>query len=280
LLEATTSIQGKLSSSEESGRKNNCREAKKLILENCTSQEKPDLSKETSGQTVTSLAVSSTSLQGLPEGGKNEAPEEQQSRGLEVAPSAKENLPRRGRKRNVASKCEDGSSTCLREQPTLPKGRGQKRILKEGEDTSLENNSSQGKTRQLRSKREKVEFASEAADSTSVLKNSDLPENGNALEPQNVCSTSPGSEKKNNQSGNQGKELNPVQEVASTSRRRRCQVPADDLISKKSKSENDENGSLQRGKRNKTKEKLGQEDARAARTARGTDRKTRSSART
>ncbi|XP_010119467.1 PREDICTED: antigen KI-67, partial [Chlamydotis macqueenii] len=58
LLEATssTSIEGKQGLSKESGRKNNYAEAKNLILENCTSQEKMDLSKGKSRQTITSLA--------------------------------------------------------------------------------------------------------------------------------------------------------------------------------------------------------------------------------
>ncbi|XP_029887121.1 proliferation marker protein Ki-67 isoform X4 [Aquila chrysaetos chrysaetos] len=276
LLEATssTSIQGKQGLSKESGKKNNYREAKKVIFENSTSQENMDLSKGNSRQTITSLAVSSTSLQGLPEDGKNETPEEQQSILLEVAPSAKENPSRVGRKKTVSSKSEETRSTFLREKSDLPKDRGQKRILKEGEDTSLENSSSQGKTRQLRNRMTKVEFKSEAATSTSLRKNGDLPENGNTLETQIVCLISAGSDK-SNQSG-KGKDVNPIQQATSTSRRRKCQLPTDDLASKKSKSENDENRSLQKRKRNKTKEELGKEDVRATRTAGGTDRKTRS----
>lgn len=236
LLGATncTSTQRKRGLSKESGRKSNYGEIKKLILENSASQEKIDLSKGNSRQTVTSLSLSSTSLQGLPEDGKNETPEEQQSVLLEVAPSEKENPSRVGRKKTIASKSEETSSTFLRQKPGLPKDRGEKRILKEGEDTSLENNSSQGKTRQLRNKRKKVEFTSEAATSTSVCKNGNLPENSNTSETQNVCLTSTGSEK-NNQSG-KGKEFNPIQQATSTSRRRKCQLPADDLASKKLKS--------------------------------------------
>ncbi|KAM9285329.1 proliferation marker protein Ki-67 [Morus bassanus] len=277
LLKATssTSIQGKQDLSKESGRKNNYGEAKKLILENSTSQEKMDLTKGNSRQMITSLAVSSTSLQGLPEDGKNETPEEQQSILLEVAPSARKNRSRMGRKETISSKSEETSSTSIREKPGLPKDRRQKRILKEGEDTSPENNSSQEETRQLRSKRKKVEVTSEAA--TSLRKNGDLPENGNNSETQNVCLTSSGSEK-NNQSG-KGKEVNPLQLASSTSRRRKCHLPADDLASKKLKSENDENKSLQKGKRNKSKEERGEEGVRATRTAGGSDRKTRSSTR-
>ncbi|KFQ84476.1 hypothetical protein N337_01680, partial [Phoenicopterus ruber ruber] len=280
LLEATssTSIQGKQGLSKGSGRKKNYGEARKLILENSASQEKMDLSKGNSRQTVNSLAVSSTSPQGLPEDGKNETPEEQQSVLFEAAPSAKENPSRVGRKKTISSKSEETSSTFLREKPGLPKDRGQKRILKEGEDTSLENNSSQEKTRQLRNKRKKVEFTSEAATSTSLRKNDDLPEDGNASETQNVCLASTGSEK-NNQSG-KGKEVNPMQQATSTSRRRKCLLPVDDLASKKLKSENDESRSQQKGKRNRTKEQLGEEDVKATRTAGGTDRKTRSSTRT
>ncbi|XP_054063042.1 proliferation marker protein Ki-67 isoform X4 [Rissa tridactyla] len=271
---SSTSIQAKQGSSKESGGKNNYGEEKKLILENSTSQEEMDLSKGNSRKTITSLAVGSTSLQGLPEDTKKETPEEQQSKLLDIAPSAKENPSRVGRKKTLSSKSEETSYTSLREKP---KDSGQKRILKE--DTSLENNSSQEKTRQLRNRRIKVEFSSEAATSTSSQKNDDLSENGNTSETQNVGLTSTGS-KKNNRSG-KGKEVNAIQQETSTSRRRRCQLSADDLPSKKSKSvENDENRSLQRGKRNKTKEELGKEDVRAARTAEGMDRKTRSSSRT
>ncbi|XP_064320459.1 proliferation marker protein Ki-67 isoform X2 [Phalacrocorax carbo] len=277
LLEGASSIQGKQDLSKESGRKNNYGEAKQLILEKSTSQEKIDLSKGNSRQMITSLAVSSTSLQGLPEDGKNETPEEEQSILLEVAPSAKENPSRVGRKKTMSSKSEETNSTLIREKPGLPKDRRQKRILKDNEDTSLENNSSQEKTRQLRSKRKKVEFTSKAATST-LRKNGDLPENGNASETQNVCLTSTGSEK-NDRSG-KGKEVNTLQQASSTSRRRKCQLPADDLTSKKLKSENNENRSLQKGRRNKSKEELGEEGVRATRTAGGSDRTTRSSTRT
>lgn len=236
LLEAasSTSIQRKWGLSKESGKKNNYREAKKVILENSTSQENMDLSKGNSRQTVTSPALSSTSLQGLPEDGKNETPEERRSILLEVAPSAKENPSRVGRKKTVSSKSEETRSAFLREKSDLPKERGQKRILKEGQDTSLENSSSQGKTRQLRNRMTKVEFKSEAATSTSLRKNDDLPENGNTLETQIVCLISSGSDK-SNQSG-KGKDVNPIQQATSTSRRRKCQLPTDDLASKKSKS--------------------------------------------
>ncbi|KAM6391210.1 proliferation marker protein Ki-67 [Pluvialis apricaria] len=277
LLETmSSSMQGKRGLSEESGGRNNYGEAKKLILENCTSQEKMDLSKGNSRQAITSLAVSSTSLQGLPEDAKKETHGEQQRKILDVAPSAKENPSRERRMTRISSKSEETSSTFLREKPVLPKDRGQKRILKEDEDTSVENNSSQEKTRQLRNKRKKVEFTSEAA--TSIRKNSNLPENGNRSEMQNACLTSTGS-KNNNRSG-KGKEVNPVQQATSTARRRKCQLSADDLASKKLKSENDENRSLQKGKRSKTKEELGKEAVRAAWTAEGMDRKTRSSTRT
>ncbi|KFV58959.1 hypothetical protein N328_04816, partial [Gavia stellata] len=277
-LETTSSTQGKQGLPKKNGRKNNYGEAKKLILENSASQEKKDLSKGNSSQTITSLTVSSTSLQGLPEDGKNETSEERQSILLEVAPSTKENPSRVGRKKTIPSMSEETSSILLREKPGLPKGRGQKRILKEGEDTSLENNSSQEKTRQLRNKRKKVEFISEADTFTSLHKNVDLLENDNTLDTQNVCLTPSGSEK-NTKSG-KGKEVIPMQQTTSTSRRRKCQLPADDLASKKLKSENDENRLLQKRKRNKTKEELGEEDVRATRTAGGTNRKTRSSTRT
>ncbi|XP_055575921.1 proliferation marker protein Ki-67 isoform X1 [Falco cherrug] len=273
LLEASNcTIQGKQDLSKESGRNNNYRKGKNLILGSSASQEKNDLSKRNSRQATTSLAVSSISLRGLPEGGKNETPEEQENVLLEGAPCARENPSRADRKKTISSKSEETSSAFLREKPGLLEGRGQRKIL-EDENTSLENNSSQGKTRQLRNRREKVEFKSEAATSTSVCKEGDLPENSNTLETQNVCLTSTGSEK-NNQSG-KGKEVNPIQQATSTSRRRKCQLPEDDLASKKLKSENDEDRSLQTGKRNKTKE-----DVKVTQAAGGTDRKTRSSART
>lgn len=231
LLEATssTSMQGKQGLSKASGRKNNSEE-KKLNLENSASQEKMDLSKGSSRQTTASLADSSTSLQGLPEGGKNETPEEPQNVLLEAAPSARENPLRVGRKKTISSKAEETSSTFLGEKPALPQDRRRKRILKESEDKSLENSSSHDKTRQLRNKRKKVEFQAEAATSTSIRKNSDLPENGDASETRNVCLTSTGSEK-NHQPG-KGKGTIPGPAASSASRRRKFPFPAHDLASK------------------------------------------------
>ncbi|PKU29812.1 hypothetical protein llap_19884 [Limosa lapponica baueri] len=130
LLEATSSIRGKRGLSKGSGGRNNNGEAKKLILENSTSQEKTDLSEGNLRQTITSLALGSTSLQGLPEDGQNKT-EEQQSKLLDVAPSAKETPSRVGRKKTSSSKSEETGSASLREKP---KDRCQKRILKEGED--------------------------------------------------------------------------------------------------------------------------------------------------
>ncbi|XP_032551198.1 proliferation marker protein Ki-67 isoform X3 [Chiroxiphia lanceolata] len=277
LKEATSPNQGEQVPSKQSGRKNNYREAKKVSLEN-SSQENSDLSKKNSRQTSTSVAGSSTSLQGLPEDGKDGAPEEQQSKLLEGAPPAKENPSRVSRKKTTSSTSEETPSTSLREKPNLPKGRGQKRILKEAEATPPENNSGQGRTRQVRNNRREVQFTSEAATSTSLQKNGESPENGNALETENLCVTSTGCEGRN-QSG-KGKEGNPVPQAKSTSRRRKCQLPADNSAPKKLKSGNDENGSLGKGKRNKTKEELGKENVRATQTSGVMDRKTRSSTRT
>ncbi|XP_051657006.1 proliferation marker protein Ki-67 isoform X3 [Manacus candei] len=276
LKEATSPNQGEQVPSKQSGRKNNYREAKKVSLEN-SSQENRDLSKENLRQTSASVAGSSTSLQGLPEDSKDGASEEQQSKLLEGASPAKENLSRVSRKKTTSSASEE-TSTSLREKPNLPKGRGQKRILKEAEATPLGNNSCQGRTRQVRNNRRAVQFTSEAATSTSLHENSESPENGNALETENLCVASTGCEGRN-QSG-KGKEGNPVPQATSTSRRRKCQLPADDSAPKKLKSGNAENGSLGRGKRNKTKEELGKENVRAAQTSGVMDRKTRSSTRT
>uniref|UniRef100_A0A8B9D3E3 FHA domain-containing protein n=1 Tax=Anser cygnoides TaxID=8845 RepID=A0A8B9D3E3_ANSCY len=236
LLEATssTSAQGKRNLSKESSRKNNRREAKKMISEKPSSEEKIDLSEGYSGKkiSITSLADSSSSLQGLPEDGENETPEEQQGILLEVTQSAKENPSKAGRRKIVPSKSEETSSTFLREKPVLPEDRAQKGVLEEGEGTALENNSSQETHRQLRNKRKNVQFKSEAATSTSLHDNGSLPENGNISETQ--CLISTGSEE-NNQSG-KGKEVNPTQQTTSTSRRRKCLFPADDLPPKKLKS--------------------------------------------
>ncbi|XP_040419008.1 proliferation marker protein Ki-67 isoform X1 [Cygnus olor] len=235
LLEATssTSAQGKRNLSKESSRKNNRREAKKMISEKPSSEEKIDLSKGYSGKkiSIASLAVSSSSLQGLPEDGENETPEEQQGILLEVTQSAKENPSKAGRRKRVPSKSEETSSTFLREKPVLPEDRAQKGVPKEGEGTALENNLSQEKHRQLRNKRKNVQFKSEAATSTSLHDNDSSPENGNISETQ--CLISTGSEG-NNQSG-KGKEVNRTQQT-STSRGRKRLLPADDLPPKKLKS--------------------------------------------
>ncbi|XP_068545309.1 proliferation marker protein Ki-67 isoform X7 [Anas acuta] len=276
LLEATSSTpaRGKRNLSKESSRNNNHRKAKKMISEKPSSEEKIDLSKGYSGKkcSITSLAVSSSSLQGLPEDGKNETPKEQQGILLEVTQSGKENPSKAGRRKIVPSKSEETSSTFLREKLVLPEDRGQNGILKEGEGTALENNSSQEKHRQLRNKRKNVQFKPEAA--TSLRDNGNLPENGNISEMQ--CMIPTGSEE-SNQSG-KGKEVNPTQQTTSTSRRRKCLLPADDVPPKKSKSENDENGSPKKGKRNKTEEKL-EGNVKTTQTAGGTNRTTRSSTR-
>ncbi|XP_035185831.1 proliferation marker protein Ki-67 isoform X2 [Oxyura jamaicensis] len=274
LLEATSSTpaQGKRSLSRESSRKNNHREAKKMTSEKPLSEEKMDLSKGNSGKkiSITSLAVSSSSLQGLPQDGKNETPEEQQGILLEVTPSAQGNPSKAGRRKIVPSKSEETSAPSLREKLVLPEDRGQKGALKEGEGTALENNSSQEKHRQLRNKRRNVQLKSAAA--TSLRLNGNLPENGNISEAQ--CLKPTGSEE-NNQSG-KGNEVNPTQQT--TSRRRKCLLPADDLPPKKLKSEKNENRSPKKGKRNKTEEKL-EGDAKTTQAAGGTNRTTRASTR-
>ncbi|XP_027763686.1 proliferation marker protein Ki-67-like isoform X2 [Empidonax traillii] len=278
LKEATSPNQGEQGPLKQSGRRNNYREAKKVSWDN-SSQENRDLSKENSRQTSTSVAGAFTSLQGLPEDGKDGAPEEQQSKLLEGAPSVKGNPSKVSRRKTTSSTSEKTPSTSLREKSNLPKGRGQKRILQENEEaTPPENNSCRGRMRQARNNWREVQFTSETATSTSLRKNSESPENGSALETENLHVTSTGCEGRN-QSG-KGKEGNPVLEATSTSRRRKCQLPADDSASKKLKSGNDENGSLGKGKKNKTKEELGKENVRAAQTSGVVDRKTRSSTRT
>ncbi|POI27085.1 hypothetical protein CIB84_009164, partial [Bambusicola thoracicus] len=185
LSEATSCAQGTHSLSKESGRKNNHREAKNLISEQSASQEKMNFSKGYSRKkNSTSQPDGSRSLQGLPEDGKNESPEEQQSMLLEVTPSSEENPSRLGRKKTVCFKSEDTSSSFLREKRVFC-NKGQKGNLNEDECTSLENNSSQENRRQLRNKREKVEFKSEAATSTSLQDKGNLPENDNSSETQN-----------------------------------------------------------------------------------------------
>ncbi|XP_068876385.1 proliferation marker protein Ki-67 isoform X1 [Aphelocoma coerulescens] len=272
--EIAPSVQGKQGLSKQNGRKNNSREAKRN-LDNSLSQENRDLSEGSSRQATTSLALSPTSFQGLPEDGKDGIPEEQ-SKLMEVAPPAKENPSRVGRKKTTSSTCEETTPTSLRGKPNLPRGRGQKRILKESEDASPQNNPCQGRTRQLRNNRRKVEFTLEAATSTSLRKSGDLPENGSTLETQDLSGTSTGSEENQSEKGQEG---DPAPQAAPPSRRRKCQLPAEDVAPKRLKSGSDENGSLQKGRRNKTKE-LGEEDARAAQSTGGMDRKTRSSRRT
>ncbi|XP_009076490.1 PREDICTED: antigen KI-67, partial [Acanthisitta chloris] len=224
LLEATdsTSLQGK-----RSGRKNNAREAKKLILEKSPSQENRDLPKRNSRQTGTSLAVSSPSLQGLLEDGRKETPEDPQ----EGALSAREKPSRVGRKKATSSPSEETNPTSLREKPGLPKGRGQRGIPK-GEDTSPSNNSCQRRMRQLRNNSRKVEFTSGAATPVSPHKN--LAANGSSSESQSGCLAPTGAEG-SDQSG-KGQQVNPRPQRTSTSRKRRGQLPAEDLGPKKLKS--------------------------------------------
>uniref|UniRef100_A0A8C9FFX8 PP1-binding domain-containing protein n=1 Tax=Pavo cristatus TaxID=9049 RepID=A0A8C9FFX8_PAVCR len=276
LSEATSSAQGTHSLSKESGRKNNRREAKNLISEKSASHEKMDLSKGYSRKKSTSQPASSGSLQGLPEDGKDESPEEQQSMLLEITPSSEENPSRLGRKKTVSFKSGDTSSSLLREKRVFCNNGGQKGNLNEDEGTSLENNSSQENRRQLRNKRETVEFKSKAATSTSLHDKGNLPGNDNSSETQNKGLAPAGSEK-NKQPR---KEVSPAQQPASASRRRKCQLPADVLAPKKLKSDNDENRSPKRGRRNKAKEELDRGGVKATQDPGGTDRRTRSSTRT
>ncbi|XP_059708211.1 proliferation marker protein Ki-67 isoform X2 [Haemorhous mexicanus] len=272
LVEAKSCIQGNQVLSKQSGRKNNNGKANQN-LDN-SSQENTELVKGSLVQATTSLALSPSSLQGLPEDGKDRIPEEK-GKLLDIAPPAKENPSRVGRKKTASSASEETISTSLRGKPNLPRGRGQKRILQESEDASPENNPCQGRTRQLRNNRRKVEVSLEAATAASPHESSDLPGKGSTLGTRDWSGASTGSEE--NQSG-KGQEGDPAPQAAPTSRRRKCQLPAEDVPPKKLKSGNDENGSLQRGRRNKTK--LGAEDARAAQTTGGMERRTRSSTRT
>ncbi|XP_065602535.1 proliferation marker protein Ki-67 [Cyrtonyx montezumae] len=277
LSEAVSSAQGTHSLSKETGRRNNRREAKNLISEKCASPQKMDLSEGyLRKKSSTSLPVSSRSLQGLPEDGKNESSEEQQSMPLEIAPSSEENPSRLGRKKTVYFKSEDTGSGFLREKHVPSKdGGGQKGNLNKGEGASLENNSSQENCRQLRNRREKEELKSKAATSASLHDKGNLPENDSTSETQNKCMASTGSDKNGS-----GKEVSPAQHPASTSRRRKCQLPADDVLAPKQlKSDNDENRSPRRGRRNKAKEEL-DGSVKATQTRGGTDRRTRSSTRT
>ncbi|XP_042674574.1 proliferation marker protein Ki-67 isoform X2 [Centrocercus urophasianus] len=278
LSEAASSAQGTHSLSKESGRKNNHREAKNLISEKSASQEKTDLSKgNTRTKNSTSQPVNSRSLQDLPEDGKNESPEKQQSMLLEVTPSSEENPSRLGRKKTVSFESECISSSFLREKRTFCNNGRQKGNLNEDEVTSLEKSSSQENRRQLRNKREKVEFKSKAAPSTSLHDKGNLPENDNTSGTQNKCLASTGFEK-NKQPR---KEVSPAPQPASTSRRRKCQLPAPNVLApKKLKSDNDENRSPKRGRRNKAKEELHGTGVKATRNPGGTDRRTRSSTRT
>ncbi|KAM3666433.1 proliferation marker protein Ki-67 [Ammospiza maritima maritima] len=271
LVEAKSSVQGNQVLSKQSGRKNNSREVKQNV--DNSSQENLELVKVSSRQAATSLALSPTSLQGLPEDGKDRIPEEK-SKVLDTAPPGKENPSRMGRKKTTSSTSEETISTSLRGKPNLPRGRGQKRVLQESEDASPEDAPCQGRTRQLRSSRRKVEV-SEAATAASPHNSSDLAGKGSALGAQDLSGAPTGSGE--NQPG-QGQEGAPAPQAAPPSRRRRCQLPAEDVPAKKLKSGNDENGSLQRGRRNQTKP--GGEDARAAQTTGGMERRTRSSTRT
>ncbi|OXB57823.1 hypothetical protein ASZ78_001959 [Callipepla squamata] len=277
LSEATSSAQGTHSLSKETGRRNNRREAKNLNSEKCASPQKMDLSEGYLKKNNTSLPVSSRSLQGLPEDGKNESSEEQQCVLLEITPSSEENPSRLGRKKTVSFKSEGTGSGFLREKRISSKDRGgQKGNLNKAEDASLENNSSQENRRQLRNKRKKEELKSKAATSASLHDKGNLPENDSTSETQNKCMASTGSDKSNGS----GKEVSPAQQPASTSRRRKCQLPADDVLAPKQlKSDNDENRSPRRGRRNKAKEEL-DGGVKATQTQGGTDRRTRSSTRT
>ncbi|XP_074687637.1 proliferation marker protein Ki-67 [Strix aluco] len=271
---SSSSIQRKFDLSETDDKEEGTNEEQNMSLETVScAKEKPlgrGRRKETALASHTTNHISLRGKRHLPaDNGREAAPKEYQNVPLETFDSpVKENQLRRGRRKGIALLLEATSSIQGKQGLSKESSRKKKLILDNPETPEEQQNillavalSAKGNPSRVGRKR-RISSKSEETTSAFLRENPFLPINR--------CKK--GILKK--------QEVNPIQQATSSSRTRKCQFAADDLASKKSKSENDENGSLQKGRRNKAKEQLGEEGVRATRTTGRTDRKTRSSTRT
>uniref|UniRef100_A0A8C4YEW9 Antigen KI-67 n=2 Tax=Gopherus evgoodei TaxID=1825980 RepID=A0A8C4YEW9_9SAUR len=265
------SLRGKSNLPENDGKEKVPKEDQNVPLENITSQ----ASKRGRRKLVdlTTQASSSTSLRGkssLPE----KVPKEGQNVPLENITSQ---ASKRGRRKQVDLTSQAASSTSLRGKSSLPE-----KVPKEGQNVPLENITSQASKR---GRRKQVDLTSQAASSTSLRGKSSLPESDGKekvpKEDQNVPLENTTEAKANPSRKGRRKQVDLTPQAASsTSLRGKRHLPEDEKAAKKLKSECGESITLQKETRNKTKGELGQGGISMIQSAGGTERKTRTSART
>nr|XP_032657468.1 proliferation marker protein Ki-67 isoform X2 [Chelonoidis abingdonii] len=263
---SSTSLRGKSSLPEKVPK-----EGQNVPLENITSQaSKRGRRKQVE---LTTQAASSTSLRGkssLPE----KVPKEGQNVPLENITSQ---ASKRGRRKQVELTTQAASSTSLRGKSSLPE-----KVPKEGQNVPLENIISQASKR---GRRKQVDLTSQAASSTSFRGKSSLPESDGKekvpKEDQNVPLENTTEAKANPPRKGRRKQVDLTSQAAtSTSLRGKRHMPKDEKAAKKLKSECGESITLQKETRNKTKGELGKGGISMIQSAGGTERKTRTRART
>ncbi|XP_050815202.1 proliferation marker protein Ki-67 isoform X4 [Gopherus flavomarginatus] len=255
------------------------KEGQNVPLENITSQaSKRGRRKQVA---LTTQAASSTSLRGkssLPENdGKENGPKEDQNVPLGKTTEAKANPPRKGRRKQVELTTQTATSFSLRGKSNLPENDGKEKVPKEDQNVPLENITSQASKR---GRRKQVDLTTQASSSTSLRGKSSLPEKV-PKEDQNVPLENTTEAKANPPRKGRRKQVDLTSHAASsTSLRGKRHLPEDEKAAKKLKSECGESITLQKETRNKTKGELGQGGISMIQSAGGTERKTRTSART
>uniref|UniRef100_A0A452GT59 Antigen KI-67 n=1 Tax=Gopherus agassizii TaxID=38772 RepID=A0A452GT59_9SAUR len=276
---SSTSLRGKSSLPENDGKKNVPKEDQNVPLGKTTeAKANPPRKGRRKQIELTTQTATSFSLRGksnLPENdGKEKVPKEDQNVPLENITSQ---ASKRGRRKLVDLTTQTSSSTSLRGKSSLPE-----KVPKEGQNVPLENITSQASKR---GRRKQVDLTSQAASSTSLRGKSSLPESDGKekvpKEDQNVPLENTTEAKANPPRKGRRKQVDLTPQAASsTSLRGKRHLPEDEKAAKKLKSECGESITLQKETRNKTKGELGQGGISMIQSAGGTERKTRTSART
>ncbi|KAM9134421.1 proliferation marker protein Ki-67 isoform 2-T5 [Pangshura tecta] len=279
---SSTSLRGKSSLPENDGKEKVPKEDQNVPLGN-TSEAKANPPRKGRRKQVdlASQAASSTSLRGkssLPE----KVPKEDQNVPLETITSQ---ASKRGRRKQVDLTSQAASSTPLRGKSSLPESDGKEKVPKEDQNVPLGNTSEAKANPPRKGRRKQVELTTQAASSTSLRGKSSLPENDGKekvpKEDQNVPLGNTSEAKANPPRKGRRKQVDlAFQAASSTSLRGKRHLPEDEKAAKKLKSECGESITLQKETRNKTKGELGKGGISMIQSAGGTERKTRTSART
>ncbi|XP_019358544.1 PREDICTED: proliferation marker protein Ki-67 [Gavialis gangeticus] len=192
----STSLRRKHDLSEGNDKEETLQKDQNVVLENTASQTK--VSASTRGRRkkahFTQQATSSFSLRGkrglTKSDDKNEIANEGHGAGLEMSAASTEEIPsRRGRRKNVALVSQEARSTLLQTKCVLPTNGVNEEILKEDQNTALENTTAQTRANSARRERiKKSDFTQQVASSPSVRGKCGLERNGvDTSEDQNVA---------------------------------------------------------------------------------------------